>query len=122
LWLRRKVSQRLGRDIVEAVGENRVQAQDRAGSGHADDHLAVAALSGGELEIAAADQIKVERILSLCEERRLRFQRDSADDHFQIGQHGAAQRAEPAGAPVAADRASHRNLPGNLLLPRLRYR
>ena len=32
--------QRLGRNLVDAVGENRVEAQHGAGSGDADDHLA----------------------------------------------------------------------------------
>ncbi len=47
--------QRLGRDLVDAMGENRVQAQHGAGAGYPDDHLTILKAPSGELEIAATD-------------------------------------------------------------------
>ena len=91
------------------MGENRIEAQHGAGSGDADDHLAIFKAAGGELEIAAADQIEAAGILALGKERSLRGKGDGAGGQLKIGQNGAAQGAEPAGAAIGAGRASHRN-------------
>ena len=99
--------------------KNRIQAQHRTRPGYADDHLFILKAPGGELQIAAADQVKAARILALGEERGLSRQRDGAGGKFKIRQYGAAQRAEPAGAAIGAGRTPHRNLPCDVFLPSL---
>jgi len=47
--------QRLGGDFINAVGENRIQAEHGTGAGYADDHLTVLIAAGGQLQVAAAD-------------------------------------------------------------------
>ena len=104
------------------MGEYRVQAEHGAGASHPDDHLTIFGSAGGQLHIAAADQIKTPGILALGKERSLRRQGDGAGDQLKIGQNGAAQGAEPSGAAVGTGRTTHRNLPGRVLLPRMRPR
>ena len=103
------------------MGENRIEAQHGAGSGDADDHLAIFLASGGELEIAATDQIETAGILTLGKEQRLRGQGDGAGGQLKIGQNGAAQRAKPAGTTIAASRAARRNWLRNVLFPRMDF-
>ena len=113
--------QRLGGDLVDAVGENRIQAQHGAGSGDADDHLAIFLASGGEFEIAATDEIETAGILTLGKERGLGGKGDGAGGQFKIGQDGAAQRTEPAGAAIATGSAARRNRLCGVLFPRMDF-
>ena len=111
--------QRLSRDLVEAVGENRVQTEHGAGSGDPHDHLLIVHAAGGELEIAAADEIEAAGVFTLGEERGLSGQRDGAGGQFKIGQNGASQGTEPTRAAIGTSRATCGNLPGHVPVPRL---
>ena len=82
----------------------------RARAGDADNHLPILRPARGEFEIAAADEIEAARVFALREERRLRWQRYGARWQFEVGQHGAAQRAEPAGTAIGASRATDGSL------------
>ena len=61
--------ERFGRNLVQAMGENGVEAQHRAGAGHAYDHLTIVDVSRRQFEVAATDQVKAARILALREKR-----------------------------------------------------
>jgi hypothetical protein len=113
--------ERLGGDLVDAMSENGVEAEHGARAGDADDHLAIVDAAGGELEIASADEIEAARIFSLIEERSLGGQADGAGCKLKIGQDGAAQGAEPAGATIGAGGTSGWNLPWKLLRPYLHF-
>jgi len=79
--------------------------------------MAIFSAAGGELEIAAADEIKATGIFTLREERRLGGKRNCAGGKFKISQDGASQGAEPAWAAIGASCATSRNLPGHVPLP-----
>src|ERR1019366_10247917 len=63
--------QRLSGNLVEPVGENRVQAQHGAWTSDEDDHLLVIRAAGGQLKVPAANEIEAAGIFSLGEERGL---------------------------------------------------
>jgi hypothetical protein len=73
--------------------------------------------TGGEFQIAAADEIQQARIVTLVEERSLRGQSDCAGSKFEIGEHRTSQRTKPAWASVGAGCAARWNLPRCLLVP-----
>jgi len=93
------------------MGKDSIEAQHGAGTGDADDHLAFIQTAGGQLEIAAANQIQAPCIIALLEQGGLSRQRDGAGGQLQIGQNRAAQRTKPAGAAIGACRAACRDLP-----------
>jgi hypothetical protein len=111
--------QRLGRDFVDSVGEGCVEAQNRAGAGDAHDHLSVLGTSGGQFQIAAADQIKAAGVFTLGKERSLGGQADGAGYQFEISQYGAAKRTKPTGLPIAAGCTANGRLAIDHLLPSL---
>ena len=100
-----------GGDFIDAVGEHCIEAEHGARSGNAHDHLAVFKAPGSEFEIAAADQIEQTRVFALIEEGCLGGQGDGAGGELKIGENGAAQRAEPAGAAIGAGRTTRGRLP-----------
>lgn len=95
-----------GGDFVDAVGKHRIEAEHGAGSSDADDHLAFLAAAGGELDVSTADEIEAASVVALGEEGRLGRQRDGAGGEFEIGEHRAAEGAEPAGTAVGAGGAA----------------
>lgn len=101
--------ERLHGNLIDAVREHGVEAEDGAGAGDADDHLAIAVAAGGELEISAANEVEAARLFALREQRRLRGQGDGAGGEFEVRQKGAAQRAEPAGTAIGAGCAAYWN-------------
>ena len=98
------------------MGKDSIEAQHGAGTGDADDHLAIFLASGGELEITVTDEIETAGILALSKEGSLGGQGDGAGGQLKIGQNGAAQRAEPSRAAIAANSASRGNGRRGLLL------
>ena len=102
--------------------ERRVEAQHRAGSSNADDHLAILGAPCGELEVAAADQVKTAGIFTLTEKCRLSRQADGARNEFEISQDCASQRAEPTGPTIRASGTADWRLAIDALLPSCRRR
>jgi len=79
--------ERLSGDFVNAVRQNRVEAQHGAGSGNAHNHLPLFAVSRCELDVAAADQIEAASFVALGEQGRLWREGDGAGCQFKIRQH-----------------------------------
>ena len=109
--------ERFGGNFVDTVGESRIEAQDRSGSGDANDHLAVLRAARGELEISGANQVEAAGILALAEEGGLGREADGAGDEFQVGQDRASKRAEPARPTIGACRTANGRLATDGLLP-----
>ena len=111
------VGQGLGGDLVNAVGEHRIEPEHRARTGDANDHLAVFKTAGSQFEIAGANEIEAAGILALVEEGGLRGKGDGAGRQFKIGKNRAAKRAEPAGTAIGSGSAAGGCLSWHRLLP-----
>ncbi len=60
--------QRFGGDLMDAVGEHGIEAEHGAGPRDTHNHLLILGTAGGELEVAAADQIEAARVFALGEQ------------------------------------------------------
>jgi len=110
-------SQGFGGDFVDAVGEGCIKAEDGTRPSDTNNHLAVLGASGGQFEVAAANEVETARVLALCKEGGLGRQTDGAGHEFEVRQDRASQRAEPAGPAIRACRAADRRLAIDTFLP-----
>lgn len=85
------VREGLGGDLVEAMREHRIEAEHRSWAGDAHDHLAVMGTAGGQLNVAAADEIEAACFFPLGEEGSFGRQGDGGGGEFEIGEDGTSE-------------------------------